>query len=96
MKRRSRITRSMSRSSTLECQIASINNLTQTKKGNTDEDKQTFVNTIAFLAFSTMLAAAQMHGAELDEVAGMKATTKGKVSGQTIAVQSVESAMKMK
>ncbi len=74
MKRRSRITRSMSRSSTLECQIASINNLTQTKKGNTDEDKQTFVNTIAFLAFSTMLAA-QMHGA---------------------AVQSVESAMKMK
>jgi len=64
----------MSRSSTLECQIASINNLTQTKKGNTDEDKQTFVNTIAFLAFSTMLAA-QMHGA---------------------AVQSVESAMKMK
>jgi len=58
----------------LECQIASINNLTQTKKGNTDEDKQTFVNTIAFLAFSTMLAA-QMHGA---------------------AVQSVESAMKMK
>jgi len=43
-----------------------------------------------------MLAAAQMHGAELDKVAGMKATMKGKVSGETIAVQSVESATKMK
>jgi hypothetical protein len=36
------------------------------------------------------------HGAELDKVAGMKATVKGKVSGETVAVQSVEAAMKMK
>ena len=36
------------------------------------------------------------HEAELEKVAGMKATVKGKVSGETVAVQSVESAMKMK
>ena len=36
------------------------------------------------------------HEAELDKLAGMKATVKGKVSGETVAVQSVESQMKMK
>src|SRR5438034_249604 len=36
------------------------------------------------------------HEAELEKVAGMKATVKGKVFGETVAVQSVESAMKMK
>jgi hypothetical protein len=36
------------------------------------------------------------HEAELEKVAGMRATVKGKVSGETVAVQSVESAMKMK
>ena len=36
------------------------------------------------------------HEAELDKVAGMKATVKGKVSGETVTVQSVASAMKMK
>src|SRR5882724_4819031 len=36
------------------------------------------------------------HEVELDKVAGMKAIVKGKVSGETVAVQSVESAMKMK
>src|SRR3989441_8025691 len=35
------------------------------------------------------------HEAELDKVAGMKATVKGKVSGETVAVQSVVPAMKM-
>jgi hypothetical protein len=34
--------------------------------------------------------------AELDKLAGMQAKVKGKVSGDTIAVQSAESAMKMK
>ena len=32
----------------------------------------------------------QGHEAELDKVAGMKATVKGKVSGEPVAVQSVE------
>ncbi len=36
------------------------------------------------------------HEEELDKLAGMEATVKGKVSGETVAVQSVESAMKMK
>ena len=36
------------------------------------------------------------HEAELDKVAGMKATVKGKVSGETVTVQSVVPAMKMK
>ncbi len=36
------------------------------------------------------------HEAELDKVAGMKATVKGKVSGETVTVQSVVAAMKMK
>jgi hypothetical protein len=36
------------------------------------------------------------HEAELEKVAGMKATVKGKVSGETVAVQSVAPAMKMK
>jgi hypothetical protein len=36
------------------------------------------------------------HEAELDKVAGMKATVKGKVSGETVAVQSVAPAMKMR
>jgi hypothetical protein len=36
------------------------------------------------------------HEAELDKVAGMKATVKGKVSGETVVVQSVAPAMKMK
>jgi hypothetical protein len=36
------------------------------------------------------------HEAELDKLAGMKATVKGKVTGEIVAVQSVESAMKMK
>src|SRR5256886_17554829 len=36
------------------------------------------------------------HEAELEKVAGMRATVKGQVSGETVAVQSVESAMKMK
>jgi hypothetical protein len=35
------------------------------------------------------------HAAELDKVAGMKATVKGKVSGETVTVQSVVPAMKM-
>jgi hypothetical protein len=35
------------------------------------------------------------HEAELDKVAGMKATVKGKVSGETVTVQSVVPAMKM-
>ena len=35
------------------------------------------------------------HEAELDKVTGLKATVKGKVSGETIAVQSVVPAMKM-
>jgi hypothetical protein len=35
------------------------------------------------------------HEAELDKVAGMKATVKGKVSGETVNVQSVISGMKM-
>jgi hypothetical protein len=36
------------------------------------------------------------HEAELDRVAGMKAMVKGKVSGETMAVDSVVPAMKMK
>ena len=36
------------------------------------------------------------HEAELDKVAGMKATVKGKVSGETLAVDSIIPAMKMK
>ena len=36
------------------------------------------------------------HEAELDKLAGMKATVKGKVSGETVAVQSAVPAMKMK
>lgn len=36
------------------------------------------------------------HEAELDKVAGMKATVRGKVSGETVAVDSVVPAMKMK
>lgn len=36
------------------------------------------------------------HEAELDKLAGMKATVKGKVSGETVTVQSVAPAMKMK
>ena len=35
------------------------------------------------------------HEAELDKVAGMKATVKGKVSGEAVTVQSVVPAMKM-
>ena len=35
------------------------------------------------------------HEAELDKVAGMKATVKGRVSGETVTVQSVVPAMKM-
>jgi hypothetical protein len=35
------------------------------------------------------------HEAELDKVAGMKARVKGKVSGETVNVQSVVPAMKM-
>jgi hypothetical protein len=35
------------------------------------------------------------HKAELDKVAGMKATVKGKVSGETVTVQSIVPAMKM-
>lgn len=35
------------------------------------------------------------HEVELDKVAGMKATVKGKVSGETVTVQSVVPAMKM-
>jgi hypothetical protein len=38
----------------------------------------------------------QGHEAELDKVAGMKATVKGKVSGESLTVQSVVPAMKMK
>ena len=36
------------------------------------------------------------HEAELDKLAGMKATVKGKVSGETVAVESAVPAMKMK
>ncbi len=36
------------------------------------------------------------HEAELDKVAGAKATIKGDVSGETVTVQSVVPAMKMK
>lgn len=36
------------------------------------------------------------HETELDKLAGVKATVKGRVSGETVAVQSVKSAMKMK
>ncbi len=36
------------------------------------------------------------HEAELDKVAGMKTTVKGKISGETMAVDSVVPAMKMK
>jgi len=36
------------------------------------------------------------HEPELDKVAGMKATIKGRVSGETLTVQSVVPAMKMK
>jgi hypothetical protein len=36
------------------------------------------------------------HEAELDQVAGMKATVKGKVSGETLTVESVALAMKVK
>jgi hypothetical protein len=36
------------------------------------------------------------HEAELDKLAGMQVTVKGNVSGETVAIQSVESAMKMK
>jgi|SRR5450631_58569 hypothetical protein len=36
------------------------------------------------------------HEAELDKVAGMKATVKGKVSGETVTVESVASTMNMK
>src|SRR5882724_309334 len=35
------------------------------------------------------------HEAELDKLAGMEATVKGKVSGETVTVQSVVPAMKM-
>jgi hypothetical protein len=35
------------------------------------------------------------HEAELDKVAGMKATVKGKVSGEAVTVQSVVPAMNM-
>ena len=35
------------------------------------------------------------HEAELDKVAGMKATVKGKVSGETVTVESIVPAMKM-
>jgi hypothetical protein len=37
----------------------------------------------------------ERHEAELDKVAGMKARVKGKVSGDTVTVQSVVPAMKM-
>lgn len=36
------------------------------------------------------------HEAELDKLAGMKAMVKGKVSGETVAVESAVPAMKMK
>ncbi|MCU1308745.1 MAG: hypothetical protein JWN45_3440 [Acidobacteriaceae bacterium] len=36
------------------------------------------------------------HEAELDKVAGTKSTLKGKISGETVAVESVESATKVK
>jgi hypothetical protein len=36
------------------------------------------------------------HEAELDKVAGMKATVKGRVAGETVAVQSLAPEMKMK
>ena len=36
------------------------------------------------------------HEVDLDKVAGMKATVKGKVSGETLTVESVTPAMKMK
>lgn len=36
------------------------------------------------------------HEGELDKLAGMKATVKGKVSGETVTVQSAAPAMKMK
>lgn len=36
------------------------------------------------------------HEAELDKLAGMRATVKGKVSGETLTVQSAAPAMKMK
>src|SRR5581483_138818 len=36
------------------------------------------------------------HEAELDKLAGMKATVKGKVSGETVTVESAVPAMKMK
>jgi hypothetical protein len=35
------------------------------------------------------------HEAELDKLTGMKATVKGKVTGETMTVQSVAAAMKM-
>ena len=36
------------------------------------------------------------HEADLDKLVGMQVTVKGNVSGETVAIQSVESAMKMK